>query len=139
MFCKCGSELSVFTKRNKELNVYKGHAFCSSCRSEYSAEAETCTEVVDILAAMMFPLKQFDIPSNNIIGERIRSLRRLKNLSQNQLANLSGISLNSISRYERRGVRTIMHIPDGMLDVKTFSTLYFIIIMNADKRAFIII
>ena len=106
MHCKCGTELSVYTKRDKELNIYKGHAYCSLCRADFSAEADTCTEVIDALESQMLHANSNSLPLPNVIGDRIRMLRLSKKLSQTQLADASDLSLTSIRRYES-GVRDV--------------------------------
>lgn len=45
-----------------------------------------------------------DSETDNIIGENIRKYRKLRNLRQEDLASVSGASINSINRYEN-GIR----------------------------------
>lgn len=68
------------------------------------------------------------------LGERIKELRKLKGLSQGQLAKEIGISYPQMSRYEIKGVQPPAEVLKKMSDVLDTS-VDFIVSGNTDEKA----
>ena len=69
-----------------------------------------------------------------LIGDRVKELRNLKNLSQQELADKIKLSKSQMNRYENRGVQPPADVLNKLADILD-TTVDFLINGNKDEKA----